>query len=218
MTNRMIMEKQKPDSSREKILQAVRNAQQRTAAVSSLYDVEAVYVHPDNLLDVFVKEVEAVAGECLVFSSREAMLDHLAELAGRRGWDYLYTCDTELAGQATIRGIAAGNDPGRFENMQAAVTSCEALVARTGSVVMSSVPAAGRQVYAYTPVHIVIAREDQLVAYPEDALRLLQARYGNRLPSAMGFVTGPSRTADIEKTLVLGAHGPKELIIFVLKN
>ena len=83
---------------------------------------------------------------------------------------------------------------------------------------MSSRPELGRQLYAFAPVHLVVATLEQLVAFPEDALELMQNRYSDGLPAAVTFVTGPSRTADIEKTLVMGAHGPKELLIFVLKT
>ena len=52
----------------------------------------------------------------------------------------------------------------------------------------------------------------------KDGFKLLKNKYGNRLPSMISNVTGPSRTADIEKTLVLGAHGPKELFVFLLDD
>jgi L-lactate dehydrogenase complex protein LldG len=52
----------------------------------------------------------------------------------------------------------------------------------------------------------------------KDGFKLLKNKYGNRLPSMITNVTGPSRTADIEKTLVLGAHGPKELFVFLLDD
>jgi L-lactate dehydrogenase complex protein LldG len=99
--------------------------------------------------------------------------------------------------------------------MEAAITRCECLVARTGTVVVSSATGPGRQMHAFPPVHIILAEESQLVSYLDDALLYLQQKYRNNLPSAVSFITGPSRTADIEKTLVMGAHGPKELFIFV---
>jgi L-lactate dehydrogenase complex protein LldG len=212
------MEKKRSDSSRERILKAVRSVQLRTAAVSTHYDEGAIYFHPDNMLDEFLKEVEAVSGQCKVVLSTADLERQLVDLIVRNGWDYIYTSDSAISDRLNHCGINAGSDRDRFETMQVAITPCEALVARTGSVVMSSAQHLGRQLYAFAPVHIVIAREDQLVAYPEEALELLQQRYGEAMPAAISFVTGPSRTADIEKTLVLGAHGPKELIIFVLRN
>ncbi|MBC7447901.1 MAG: LUD domain-containing protein, partial [Hymenobacteraceae bacterium] len=58
----------------------------------------------------------------------------------------------------------------------------------------------------------------QVVADIRPALELMQRRYGRRLPSMLSLITGPSRTADIEKTLVLGAHGPRQLVVFLLDD
>ena len=64
----------------------------------------------------------------------------------------------------------------------------------------------------------MLARPSQVVAEIGDALRKVQARYGDKLPSMLSLTTGPSRTADIEKTLVLGAHGPRRLSLFLLED
>jgi L-lactate dehydrogenase complex protein LldG len=103
---------------------------------------------------------------------------------------------------------------------QAAVglTSCEALVARTGSLVVAPATASGRRLSIYPDQHLVLARPSQVVAEIGDALRVVQARYGDQLPSMLSLTTGPSRTADIEKTLVLGAHGPRRLSLFLLED
>jgi L-lactate dehydrogenase complex protein LldG len=50
----------------------------------------------------------------------------------------------------------------------------------------------------------------------DDALQQMKLRYGNNLPTLMSFATGPSRTADIEKTQVVGVHGPKEVFCFLI--
>jgi L-lactate dehydrogenase complex protein LldG len=97
-----------------------------------------------------------------------------------------------------------------------AVTLCEALVARTGSIIMSSKQLSGRTLISYAPVHIVLAYTSQLVPDMKDALLLMKNRYEDALPSMITAITGPSRTADIEKTLVMGAHGPKELYVFLI--
>ena len=103
---------------------------------------------------------------------------------------------------------------------QAAVglTSCEALVARTGSLVVAPATASGRRLSIYPDQHLVLARPSQVVAEIGDALRAVQQRYGQQLPSMLSLTTGPSRTADIEKTLVLGAHGPRRLTLFLLED
>ena len=96
------------------------------------------------------------------------------------------------------------------------MTQCDALVAQTGSVLVTSRSAGGRTLSALTPHHVVLARRDQLVPDLTAAFALLAERYGERdYPSLMSFITGPSRTGDIERILVLGAHGPKRLTIFL---
>ena len=100
----------------------------------------------------------------------------------------------------------------------AGLTSCEALVARTGSIVVAPATASGRRLSIYPDQHVVLARPSQVVAEIGAALRVVQARYGAQLPSMLSLTTGPSRTADIEKTLVLGAHGPRRLSLFLLED
>jgi L-lactate utilization protein LutC len=94
------------------------------------------------------------------------------------------------------------------------VTGCDCLVAQTGSIFVSTRSAGGRALSVLPPVHLVLARREQLVPDLPAAVALLRQRYGNRWPSALTLISGPSRTADIEKTLVLGAHGPKRLALY----
>jgi L-lactate dehydrogenase complex protein LldG len=81
---------------------------------------------------------------------------------------------------------------------------------------MSAAGPSGRTVSVYAPIHICIAYTDQLVYDIRDGLQQLKEKYHNSLPSLMTFATGPSRTADIEKTLVVGVHGPKEVYLFLV--
>lgn len=98
------------------------------------------------------------------------------------------------------------------------ITTCEALVARTGSVVVSSRQAGGRRLTVFPEVHLVVAFTSQIHWHLSDALSALRKQYGMQLPSMLSFITGPSRTADIEKTLVMGAHGPMSLYVFLIEN
>jgi L-lactate dehydrogenase complex protein LldG len=76
----------------------------------------------------------------------------------------------------------------------------------------------GRVAPIFYPVHIVVAFAHQLVPDIVDALKLVQSRYGDQLPSMINLNTGPSRTADIEKTLVVGVHGPAEVYCFFVNK
>jgi len=90
-----------------------------------------------------------------------------------------------------------------------AFTLCEALIARNGSILLSNANMAGRRLSIYPPVHIVLAYTSQMVLDLKDGFKLIKNKYDNNLPSMISNITGPSRTADIEKTLVLGAAWAK---------
>jgi L-lactate dehydrogenase complex protein LldG len=94
------------------------------------------------------------------------------------------------------------------------VTSCDCLVAQTGSVIVTTVSTGGRALSVLPPTHLVIARREQIVPNLATAMSLLRKRYNKHWPSALSVITGPSRTADIEKILVMGAHGPKRLVLY----
>ena len=87
---------------------------------------------------------------------------------------------------------------------------------QTGSVLLTSRSAGGRALSVLPPHHLVLARQQQLLPDLPSAFELLATKYGQNYPSFMSVVTGPSRTGDIERILVLGAHGPKQLTIVLI--
>src|SRR3546814_550289 len=105
-----------------------------------------------------------------------------------------------------------------FDKADAGITYCEALVARNGSILLSNANGAGRRLSIFPSIHVVVAYTSQLVGDIKDGLDFLKTKYKDELPSMISLVTGPSRTADIEKTLVLGTHGPRELYLFLLDD
>ncbi len=97
-----------------------------------------------------------------------------------------------------------------FAAYSVGISTADFLVARTGSVILRSTSCGGRRLTVLPPLHLVIARIHQLVPSLDDALSVIGQ---DDLWSFATIVTGPSRTADIEKTVVLGAHGPKRLVV-----
>ena len=123
--------------------------------------------------------------------------------------------ETHLFPMLKDAGIGFQQYEGPQNPVEAGITGCEFLVARSGTVMVSSAQGGGRQLSVYPPVHIVIAHKNQLVESLEEAYSGILEKYNDNLPSQIALITGPSRTADIEKTLVLGAHGPKEIRVFL---
>lgn len=117
-------------------------------------------------------------------------------------------------GSALVRQmIGEGNASARDGDV--GVTGCDCLIAQTGSVVVSTHSAGGRAMSVLPPTHLVIARRNQIVPDLAAAMTLLRQRYDGRWPSTLSVITGPSRTADIEKILVFGAHGPKRIALYL---
>jgi L-lactate dehydrogenase complex protein LldG len=107
-------------------------------------------------------------------------------------------------------------DAKSLEKCSVGITACDALIAQTGSILLTARSAGGRALSVLPPHHLVIARADQFV--PDlPAFELLSARYVENYPSFITFITGPSRTGDIERILVLGAHGPKNLTVILIQ-
>lgn len=208
------------DKAKEHILARIRqskNSKGITACEQSIAAGNPVYkpVEPDAPT-CFKQELDAINGHCEFVGSEQDAVEWLRRFVSEKSLPYLFCRDVKLAGLLAAYGIPVSCNQVDFSGMQAGITGCEFLVARTGSVIMSSALPSGRQMHGYSPIHIVWAYTDQLVDYPGDAYEAMQARYGNSLPSSITTVTGPSRTADIEKTLVLGAHGPKELHVILI--
>ena len=102
-----------------------------------------------------------------------------------------------------------------WDSFPVGVTPAESLVAESGTIVVGT-GIAGRALSVLPPIHLVVATCDQLVGDLETSIRRIRTRYPDRLPSSFTWISGPSRTADIEKILVLGAHGPRRLVLLLL--
>ncbi len=107
-------------------------------------------------------------------------------------------------------------DVRELEACSAGITECDALVAQTGSVLLTSRSAGGRALSVLPPHHVVLARAGQLLPDLPEVMAFVKKKYAPDYPSFISLITGPSRTGDIERILVLGAHGPKKLTIVLL--
>jgi L-lactate dehydrogenase complex protein LldG len=165
-----------------------------------------------DLVVEFAEQFTMLQGK-FVFCIDEAELqDHFTKLCYQNQWTKIFCIEDKWK-----KIIAPNSLHADIATCEASVTSCEFLIARTGSIVMTSVHQ-GRIPSVYAPVHICIASASQLVYDIKDGLNGLKDKYRQYLPSLISFATGPSRTADIEKTLVVGVHGPKEVYCFVIDD
>ena len=163
----------------------------------------------------FAEKFTKLQGKFIFCVDESELLSQLSALIILNKWTDIFCREKKLT-QAFSDKFAPIISERELSNCDAAITSCEALIARTGSIVMSAAQESGRTVSVYAPVHICIAYTSQLVYDIKDGLQMLKEKYKNNLPSLITFASGPSRTADIEKTLVVGVHGPKEVYVFLV--
>ena len=188
------------NSARESILGSIRTH----LAASAAFDAHPV--HPENPvilsktavdLTLFKENLEYVSGHCIITTNvADAVKQILADLKAER--------------------VASSDDaPNAHDIFQydVGISTAQAAIAETGTLVLDSSYERHRLVSLVPPVHIAIVNASSIVETLGDALRLLQN--GNEISPAITFITGPSRTADIELTLAIGVHGPRELYVIV---
>lgn len=163
----------------------------------------------------FAEEFTRLQGKFMFCANQQEAIESLIALADHRQWKSLYCQEPFLLKIFNAANLSLVSNIS-LPDAAAAITGCELLVARTGSIVMSAAQSSGRVVSVFAPIHIVFAYSHQLVFDIKDGLQKLKAKYKHHLPSMITFATGPSRTADIEKTLVVGVHGPKEVYVFLI--
>jgi len=173
---------------------------------------------------LFAQQSEVLRTEFVECTSVTAAAKHIAALAAEFDWKKLALHSGELTTALAAKlpdtlatlSVDQGYDKDALESCDAGLTECESLVAQTGSVCVTALSSGGRTLSVLPPHHIVIAQKSQLVPDLAAAYELLAAKYQDKYPSFISFITGPSRTGDIERILVLGAHGPKKLTVLLV--
>ncbi len=178
----------------------------------------------EDWVQLFAANSVDLRTEFIRVDSRESLKTQLQRLKTENGWKKVGIHSSELTDFAAqcleLETLSTDStyDPHQLEKCDAGITTCETLVAQTGSITMTNRTNGGRVLSVLPPHHVVIATKSQLLPDLPAAFAFLEEKFGANYPSLMGFITGPSRTGDIERILVLGAHGPKKLTIFLLEE
>lgn len=166
----------------------------------------------------------------------EEAIAYIQSLATSLGVDRIVRSDQEVFGQVPVdialqaaglsvttiaRSEAHSRDSLRQEIAAAGIgiTGADYAVAETGSVILIPREGLSRLVSLVPPVHVALVRPEDVVETMDDLFLLRRLNYyqnGGDMGSYLNFITGPSRTADIEQTLVVGVHGPKEVHLMLL--
>ncbi len=175
---------------------------------------------PDQSIEeLFAEQFTRSGGHFIFCDTQMELLENIRVLSESRNWSEILCAHKPLFSFLVNNKLSIVREFNpAHESAEVCITDCEVAVAETGSFLFSSRQNHGRVAPVYFPVHIVVVQPHQIVQGIADALKLMKQKYNHQLPSMMSLNTGPSRTADIEKTLVTGVHGPKELFCFFLNQ
>lgn len=215
-------------AARQDILRQVRSSLRRTdpldptIALALEERLKARQIHPRpsfsaDLVQHFVSKVKEVGGTI----ERVKALTDAPAAVGKHLSMYSLPSQLVLSGDTVIGQIewpaswsvemraAGGNDP-------VAVTGALVAVAETGTLVLVSGPETPTTLRFLPDDHIVIITAEQIVPHLEDAWLELRRQF-TRIPRAVNLISGPSKTADVEQTLQVGAHGPRRLHVVLIQ-
>lgn len=150
-----------------------------------------------SVVQLFKQNLEAVDGHCIIARDDAEVAAAVKQI-------------TEGKTTATSSAPPSANDLFKFD---VGVTAAQAGIAETGTLVLDSSVEQNRLVSLVPPVHVAILDASRIYQTLGETLAALQS--GAELSPAITFITGPSRTADIELTLALGVHGPQELYVII---
>jgi L-lactate dehydrogenase complex protein LldG len=206
-------------TSKESILKKIRQSLiDKTAQRFPTVDLEKnVYrSNGETAEENFAEAFQKVGGRFIFCESEIEFMENFVALAQENKWEHFYCREKKITDMLASVKFPFTTSDDKFPEGMVGITTCEALVSRLGSVIVSSKQGSGRKLFVIPTIHIVLAYSSQVVGELKDALQLIKNKYGDHLPSMIASLTGPSRTADIEKTLVTPAHGPRDIFVFLV--
>jgi L-lactate dehydrogenase complex protein LldG len=215
-------------TAKEKILKKVRQGliNKSKGTFTNLDFESSVFARPEGETpsEMFVRSFVEVGGKFIYCDNRFDCIDKLLDLIEDRKWKMLFCREETMQELLSDSGINFYHKSDNLDKIQVSVTGCEALLANTGSIMVSSMHQA-RVMSIWPPVHVVIANRSQIVIDMKESFQLLRNKYGRNIPSMISYITGPSISNDIPPesseavtTTVKGAHGPIELILFLIDD
>lgn len=193
------------------------NGYQPSAAVGKVHAVS-------SLIEIFGENLESVGGHCILARNEADVIEALngiistlqdSPLRGRR----IALSNAPLLERLMARievevdEIAVAPSAAELFGYDVGISTAQAAIAETGTLMLDSEAERHRLVSLVPPVHIAIVEASNICLTLGEALAA--AQQGSEVSPTLTFITGPSRTADIELTLAIGVHGPQELFVII---
>ena len=219
------------NSAREEILGSIRSH----LAASVPFDNQELLLHPVNpannpvnpvkltshisLAKLFQQNLEAVDGHCLVVCGDKEIAQALTDIISVLPQTHIAISDNPEVERLLnltdleIEELSIAPNAHDIFRFDVGISTAQAAIAETGTLVLDATRERHRLVSLVPPVHIAIIRASQIYRTLPEVLTFIRGT--NEVSPAVTFITGPSRTADIELTLAIGVHGPQELYVII---
>jgi L-lactate dehydrogenase complex protein LldG len=224
------------NDARDAIMQSIRANLAESERFSSVeHDANFAQMHRSAVSDnghalaggtsavaMFRERAESVGVHCTVAQNAHeagrALNEVINDLRLSSKANRIAVSDAPLLAELTrgIAGLEVCPSPTDLFGYDVGITSAQLAIAETGTLILESEKERHRLISLLPPIHIALVRSSGIVLTIADALKQLRGDGQSAMSRAITFITGPSRTADIELTLTVGVHGPKELYVIVI--
>ena len=171
----------------------------------------------DGTAITFVQNFKEHGGIFVYLESEAEFAECIKQLAPENGWEPLWCTSPDMQHLLDKYNIPySENKEHEPKRKLVSLTGCECLVAQTGSIVLSDTLTQTREAYAMPDILLVYATTEQIVPGMRSAFQTIKRKYAKNKPSQLTFITGPSRSTDIEQTLVIGASGIRQVAVFLV--
>ncbi len=208
-------------TSKEKILKKIRKAliHKTPHEIGDVDKDSDIFTTSEEPLEIqFAQNFSELRGKFIYCESETDFIENFTSIANDNAWSNLFCLEPTLQDLLKNAAIEFSDTEENLLNTAIGLTLCECLIARTGSVMITSKQASGRRLPIYANFHVVVAYTSQLVSNVKDGLKYIREKYNHQLPSMISTISGPSNTTAIENKLVQGAQGPREIFVFLIDD
>ena len=171
----------------------------------------------DGTAITFVQNFKEQGGVFIYLESEAEFVECIKQLAPENGWEPLWCTSPDMQRLLEKYNILYTESKEREPKQKlVSLTGCECLVAQTGSIILSDAMTRTREAYALPDILLVYATTEQIVPGMRTAFQTVKRKYAKSKPSQLTVITGPSRSTDIEQTLVIGASGIRQVAVFLV--
>lgn len=204
-------------TAKERILASVREALIEKIDCLPQIDLESPVYHElkDSMDVIFVENFIRQGGKFVYCENLDEAIDSLRIFSQKENWDKIYCTEPNIQHFLNYAGLSYSENPKELIIKRVGFTSCEYLIARTGSIMLTSGGGSGRRLFSAIDTHVVIATVNQFQPDLKTACKALKGKYINQIPSMFTIVSGKSQLKDIDGECIHG-FGPKELFLFLI--